>query len=66
MPKMIAKRPFRYAGRSLAAGEAFSATAIDSRVLAATGRAQIEVSASPEIQPPPRRRYKRRDMRAEG
>jgi len=60
MPKMIARKSFRYAGRSLAAGEEFSATTADARVLAATGHAQVEAVAEPIS----RRRYRRRDMQA--
>jgi hypothetical protein len=64
MPKMIARKSFRYAGRSLAAGEEFAAPAADARVLAATGHATVEPAADTEIQALPRRRYRRRDMQA--
>ena len=66
MPKMIARKSFRYAGRSLAAGEEFSATDGDARVLSATGHAQVESVVEPtaEIEATPRRRYRRCDMQA--
>lgn len=61
MPQMIAKTQFRYAGRSIAAGEEFSATTADARVLLAIGQA----TRAAETVVTQRRRYKRRDMRAE-
>ncbi len=59
MPQMIAKKCFRYAGRSLHAGEEFSATAPDARALSVTGLAVLSTEA------PKKRLYRRRDMRAQ-
>jgi hypothetical protein len=61
MTQLIANKRLDYAGKSLAAGERFEATAGDARTLTVTGLATL---AEPEAQPA-RRRYKRRDMQAE-
>jgi hypothetical protein len=57
MPQMIAKKPFRYAGRDLRADDSFLATAADVRTLTVVGLARLEVVET-------RRRYRRRDMQA--
>ncbi len=61
MPQMIAKKCFRYDGRSLHRGEEFSASASDARTLSVTGLAGL---TSTDI-PAKKRSYRRRDMQAQ-
>lgn len=78
MPRLIATAPLIYADRDLRAGDIFDAAESDARVLLAIGRATE--AAQPAVSDPPkdmgdivihtdgeplRRRYRRRDMRAE-
>jgi hypothetical protein len=57
MPQMIAKKPFRYAGRNLRADDSFLAAEADVRTLSTVGLARLDVVQT-------RRRYRRRDMQA--
>lgn len=69
MPMMVAKRALYYAGQRRA-GEAFEAAAQHARLLQITGKADFQsspVSSEETTDPrPARRRYRRRDMSAEG
>ena len=66
---LIASRPFPYRGSRLNAGQEFTASRRDSRLLVAIGYATARVEPEPEPDPEPepvqRRTYRRRDMRAE-
>jgi hypothetical protein len=70
---LIASRPFPYRGSRLSAGQEFTASRRDSRLLVAIGYATARVEPEPEPDPEPdpepepvqRRTYRRRDMRAE-
>lgn len=73
MPRLIASKSFRYATRQLRAGDPFDASDADARILLRIGRATepadmpddmggVVIPADGE---PTRRRYRRRDMRAE-
>lgn len=66
---LIASRPFPYRGSRLNAGQEFTASRRDSRLLVAIGYATARVGPEPEPDPEPepvqRRTYRRRDMRAE-
>lgn len=74
--KLIAKKPFPYGGRRLAAGDSFDAGVRHARVLLAIGHATapdaepVTVEPEPELEPEPEpapasRRYRRRDMQAQ-
>lgn len=76
MPRLIATKPLRYDRRDLNAGDAFEASEVDARILCAVGRAAAKPEPEPDHSPaecdeidtagaPPRRRYRRRDLRAE-
>lgn len=75
MQRLIANAALRYASRDLTAGEEFEASDKDAFVLTNTGKAKAKAKpeAKPETkpeavedaQPPAKRRYNRRDMRAE-
>lgn len=66
---LIASRPFPFRGSRLSAGQEFTASRRDSRLLVAIGYATARVEPEPEPDPEPepvqRRTYRRRDMRAE-
>lgn len=74
MPRLIANVPFPYATRDLRAGEEFDASDSDARILVMIGRAKVAEKTEdgglgdpviPADGEPLRRRYRRRDMRAE-
>lgn len=55
--KLIAKKPLRYAGRSLVSGDEFEALAKDARLLKAIGKAADAPAPGGEPEKPaPRRR----------
>ena len=75
MPRLIASNAFRYATRELRAGDPFDASDADARILLMIGRAteatEVPVESMTEVggegfDARPRRRYRRRDMTAEG
>jgi len=76
--RLIVKKPFPYAGKRRAIGEAFEATGRDARLLCALGKARAAEPGDEEPEPPvlepaediepaprARRQYRRRDMVAE-
>lgn len=60
MQELIAKKRLDYAGKRYAIGAHFAATAEDARILTLVG-----LAAPVNAEPPERRRYRRRDMRAQ-
>lgn len=64
MVQMIALADFRYARRDLRAGDAFEASDRDAGILRTVRRARFADDETPS-QDRPRRRYRRRDLRAE-
>lgn len=70
MPKLIAKERFFYAGRNIEANEEFEAEQNDVALLmdAVSPRARLPEAKTESVSQPeekPKRRYTRRDMRAD-
>ncbi len=64
--RMIANKAFSYDGRNLAAGEEFNvASESDRRILVLAGLAHEQSYLNEDFIAPPKRSYKRRDMKAE-
>lgn len=69
--KLIAKKPLRYAGRSLVAGDEFEASRMDARLLKAIGKAvdapereDAPVKVEAERAPASKGKYRTRRMKA--
>ncbi len=64
--QMIAVEKFRYGNRMILEGEAFHAEDRDVPVLTSRRRARVFTEPPPQAEPdPPKRTYRRRDLKAE-
>ena len=70
MPHLVAVTacgPFTYEGRQIQAGEVFTVDPVQATILHRAGAVRLEGTLPDQVPAPPRvkRRYRRRDLRAE-